>query len=545
VDKKIIFFILFIVVAISASIAITIQYDIYSYHIWAYTAIKEGVNEIYNINKYFDRVCDYPPLGAYISIFQGKVLSFFSPLKIGSIPMLFFYKLLPLLFIFILFYKSFFHSGSKRILFSYLLCTPFAVSTVLNGQFDIIIVFLILMSIVQMEKKNQKTGIVLLVLALFVKQTAFFFVFLIFLHYFIEDGHKKKFLLKSLIAGLTAFLIFFAPFIIKGNIVSSIKDLIANTLYSSPFSGYAFNILSLIKNSKYIDFNYNVLNISFLSYSLLAVVAAAILISIKKEWDILKKMALFSIVWFNFLVGLREQHILYPFFFLSIYLYYSKKNILWIAVLSVLSILNFILYNPLIALAVFKEPTLPDTMLIIFTLIQVALSSILFIIALKEKKHTRKENAGISFSKRESIRMIIFLLFIILFAEFAPGFHSKEEKEFFSHAILKKNIIEISNDKYIDLNVISLSSFENYLGLRMADNAYFKAENKGDYQELIFDAKCEFIEKGALIINNDTILIENTVENISLPFLTGDTLVFKSVSDKKYSQIALYNFRFK
>ncbi|MGE3063651.1 MAG: hypothetical protein AB7T10_08470 [bacterium] len=542
---RIVLFIVFALTAITLSILFTLQYDIYSYHLWAYTAIKEGTHEVYNTAKYFNRACDYTHVGAYLCLFQGKVLSYIKPLEIGSAPFLFFYKIFPLAVLLLFLARNAFSGDRKKEVFGYLLSLPFLVSIIVNGQFDIAILLLLSMSIGEFEKKNLKSAMLLLLPALLLKQTAVIFAGLIILHYFIKSDNKKRFVELSLLMGSAVFLIVMLPFIIKGNIVKSVHDLFFNTFIYLPFSGNAFNLLSIFNPSDTVEHNFNIMGISLATYSIITVFAAVFCISFVKRWDIYKKMTLISIIWFNMFLGLREQHLLYPFFFISIYTFKSKKNLSYMIPFGFITIANIMLFNPSVSNLFFKLPYLPSSVVRVMSVIQTLLSLGAVILIIRERQHTKKMHEIVSFSGKIVKKTLVFLFFMILFAEFAPGFYAKDEKELFSDSMVKNLLVEHSKDKYIDLNIVSTGPFENYIGARLSNDAYFKIANFGMYDSIVFDAKPEFIDSGLIIINSDTFHISSIVKNAGVFIGDEETLTVKSISPKKLSQMNLYNVRVK
>ncbi|MDD3803907.1 MAG: hypothetical protein PHW02_05970 [bacterium] len=543
--KRIVLFIIFALAVIFLSIFFTLQYDIYSYHLWAYTAIKEGTHEVYNSAKYFTGACDYTHIGTYICLFQGKLLSYIKPLELASAPLLFFFKLLPLAFLMIFMSKHVLSDDKRKRIFGYVLALPFGISIIVNGQFDIIILMLLTMTVWEFEKKNVRSALFLSFITLLVKQTAVFFVGLILLHYFAKTENKSKYLKNTFVAGIVIFISVSLPFILKNNLLESIHGLLSNTFIYSSSQGYVFNIFSILYSIKPFEANYNIGGLSIATYSLIATFLLTLWIALIKGWDIYKKLALYSILWFNLLLGLREQHLLYPLYFISIFTFKTKKQLPFMMLYSAITIFNIVMFNPNLSQFVFKIPYPPIKVVSVLSFIQIVISLSAVVLILKEKQHVKKAAEVSSFTKREALQTIIFFLAMTIFAEFAPGFIRRNEKELFSDAMINKKLVDFSKDRYIDLNVITLSSFENYLGARMSDGSFLKIANNGGYSELTFDARMEYVDVGMVIINNDTFEISGILKNAKMDVKEADTIIIKSVSPKKFSQVALYNIRVK
>ncbi|MEO0289307.1 MAG: hypothetical protein ABIN00_06685 [candidate division WOR-3 bacterium] len=510
------------------------QYDIYSYHVWAYNSLRFGLDEIYNRSNYFDRFCDYLPFGSYIAICQGKIISLFIPLTLLSVPYLNFYKILPLVVLislFIFLYKE------KLSLFKIvLLIVPFYISIVSNGQFDIVILFLIFVSIFLFEKKDFVSGTFILTLLFFSKQTAPFFVLLVFFHY-LKENFNKVFFFETLLTFLgTTFLIFF-PFIVTGKLFKTLKLIYENSTFMLPFSGYSFNLLSVLSCNHNLDPTKNYFNVSLTSYSLLLIMSVLTIIGLFVKGNVFKKLSLFSLIWFNFLIGLRENHILYPLFFLFFSINWKSKGFKFLFFLFYfMSILNIIF---------FFFNFLSKTIFLIFSLISVFSTFILFVLIFRESSpHISIER--INFLKRFSM-VIVSLIFFVVFMPLKN--YDRTEKNFFEQVIKSNDIVEFSKDRFIDLNVKTYSPFSHFLSLRMSDLSYIKFKNfKTKYKNLKIFLDVEGNDFAELIINDSFDVKVEKGKNQFIEFnripILQDTIFLKSKTFRKRSNLVIYNVTF-
>uniref|UniRef100_A0A7C3N5Z4 DUF2029 domain-containing protein n=1 Tax=candidate division WOR-3 bacterium TaxID=2052148 RepID=A0A7C3N5Z4_UNCW3 len=509
------------------------QYDIYSYHVWAYNSLKYGVSELYTNENYFDRLCDYMPFGSYIAILTGRVISFFKPLTLISVPYLNLYKIFPLLFLFS--FLIFLIKERYTFLKIFLFVSIFYFSIFLNGQFDIIILFLIFFSIFLYEQKKFIFASFLLTLLIFSKPTAPFFVLLIYLHYFKENG-KKNFLIKTIpVILFTSFLIFL-PFIIKGKLIFTLKNIYFNSIYMLPFSGYSFNLLSLIPQTHYLDPAKNFLNLSLRTYSLILLFLFCLVISFLKG-NIFKKMALFSLLWINLLVGLRENHILYPLFFLFFTL--EKKDFKFKIIFLILYFVSFM--N--IAFFIFSFSN--KFLYYLFVSLSSISTVILFILLLKSNDKILIPKNLIILEKVS----ITYLLLIFVFLIFPLKNYDRKEKNFFGEIITSKDLLDYSKEKFLDLNIKTYSPFSHYLSLRLSDLSYFKFKNlKEKYKDLVFYLDVENDDSAKLLID-DTISIyvkegERKVVKIKDLVKYKDTLLIRAKTFEKNSNLIIYKATF-
>lgn len=509
------------------------QYDIYSYHVWAYSSVKYGVYDLYTNEHYFDRICDYLPFGSYIAILSGRILSLFEPLRLTEVPYLNFFKIFPLIFLFS--FLIFFLKERLNFLKIFIFVSIFYFSIFLNGQFDIIILFLILFSVFLYEKKEFVIATFLLTLALFSKQTAPFFVLLVYLHYF-KKNCNKNFLIKTIPVILLTFFFIFLPFIIKGNFIGTFKNIYFNSIYMLPFSGYSFNLLSLIPQTHYLDPAKNFFNISLRTYSLILVFLSCFLISFVKG-SIFKKLALFSILWINLLVGLRENHILYPLFFLFFTI--EEKDLKFKVTFLTLYFVSFV------NIAFFVLNFSNRFFYYIFVLISFLSSVTLFILLFKEKDKMFNPKDLRIFEKVTFSYLFLLFLFLIL----PLKNYDREERNFFGEILTSEDLIDFSRDRFLDLNIKTYSPFSHYLSLRLSDQSYFKFKNfKEKYKDLVFYLDVENDDSAKLLID-DTISLyvkkgEKRFVKIRDLLKDRDTLLIKANTFKKSSNLVIYKATF-
>lgn len=533
--KKVFFIILFLIFFIQPFILI-FQYDIYSYHVWSYNSIKFGIDKIYNRELFFDRFCDYLPFGSYLAIFQGRIISLFTPLKLCSVPYLNFYKIFPLFILFSVF--VFLYRNKFSLLKILILTIPFYISIVLNGQFDIVILFLLFISIFFMERKDFVFGSFILTLLFFSKQTAPFFVTLIVLHYF-KENRNKDFLFKVFFTFLITTSIIFLPFIVSGKILKTLNLIYQNSTYMLPFSGYSFNLLSLVSYKNNFDPSKNYFNISLTSYSLFLIIVTAIFISFFVKGSIFKKLSLFSLVWFNLLVGLRENHILYPLFFLFFLIDRNRKG-------AIFNLLFFLFYFfSILNIIVFFFNFVDKKVFFIFSFFSVVSSFILFFVILREK------DSEISIKNAGSLKICLFItILLILFVNFIPlTNYDRDEKNFFGELIMSNDILEYSKDRFMDLNIKTFSPFSHYLSLRMSDLSFIKFKNlNSKYRNLKMFLVVEGNDSAKLTLNDSiSVIIKKDkfnfirFENFSI---LNDTINIKAKTFKKNSNVVIYNVTF-
>lgn len=510
------------------------QYDIYSYHVWAYNSLKFGLDEIYNRNNYFDRFCDYLPFGSYIAIFQGRIISFFVPLKLLSVPYLNLYKIFPLVVLFFLI--IFLYKEKKSLFKTLILIIPFYISIVSNGQFDIAILFMLVVSIFLFEKRDYILGTFVLTLLFFSKQTAPFFVLLIFSHYSKENLNKNFFLKTFLTFIATTFLIFF-PFIVTGKILKTLKLIYENSTYMLPFSGYSFNLLSIVSFNHTLDPSKNYFNISLSTYSLLLMILVSIFMGFFLKWNLLKKLTLFSLIWFNLLIGLRENHILYPLFFLFFSIDEKSKGF---------KLLFFLFYfASIMNIVFFFFNFFNRTIFFIFSFFSFCSTLILFILILRGNESDFRTKR-VDLLKNFSLVMISFIFFVV----FMPlKNYDKTEKNFFEHLIKSNDIIEFSKDRFIDLNIKTFSPFSHYLSLRMSDLSYLKFKNfNAKYRNLKIFLDVEGNDFGELILN-DSICVnvkkgkKKVIEFNGIPIL-NDTIFLKAKTFREKSNLVIFDVTF-
>jgi len=354
---------------------------------------------------------------------------------------------------------------------------------------------------------------------------------LIFLHYF-KNSFSLKFILKAFFVFIVLTFLIFLPFVFSGKLFKTFLDIYYNSTYMLPFSGYSFNLLTLFQN---MDIDKNIFNLSLKTYSLIFLSISSFIISFFCKWDIYKKISIFSLIWFNFLVGLRENHILYPLFFINLFLIYEKdllKNFVFY-LFYIISLINIFFF-------VFK--TYKWIPVSIMSGISLTLSLIVFKIILdfKGKNFIFLENMNIL------KKMFLFIIFIIFFVCYLPyGKYDKTEKNFFYEMIMSKDILEYSTDKFLDLNIKTFSLFSHHLSLRMSDSSYLKVKNLDNkYQNLSFYVTLEngdsaylfFCDRSIKLKKYEKIFVDSKIFNFKI-----DTLIFKVKTFNDNANLILYD----
>ncbi len=530
-----------ILLAIVISILITINYDIYCYHLWAFNSIKYTFSSVYNTSNYFDFHASYPPAGVYMYVLTGKLSSFINALSVNNIPLLFIYKLFPLLSLIILF-----NILIKNLKFGYnikmlaFLFIPITLITTMTGQSDVIILLFLFCGISQLNKNEFFTGTFLLIFAIFIKQTAFFLSFAILIFYFMKNHYNKKLLLYGILNLILISLIMYAPFIIKGEFYNAIKYLWYATVGSSPLSGHALNMYSIIPNANMIDFNMKIGFLSLKSISIGMIVFVTIVMSyIMRKKQIWEYMIIVSIIWFNIMVGLRSQHIIYLLFFVIIFALFNRKIIVESIVLTIITVLNILLYNSMITMKLFGIPVPHFSVTIILSIIQFIVSIFLISKLMNGKKNKKIRN--LFYHKRSFLMPYIMLITFVLLTVLLPG-RIKDEKTLIPEIILENKLIDYSKDRYIELSVISRGPFKNYLGIRMANEAEFSIDAM-DYSKIFFKISSEYCKNGEMIIN-DKRYLSGTEERYYEIENHLDTMNFLSNIKSGYKQIAIYDIKY-
>ncbi|MCK4523794.1 hypothetical protein KAU15_02610, partial [candidate division WOR-3 bacterium] len=492
-------------------------------------------------SNYFALSPSYPPAGVYMYVLTGKLSSFINTLSVNNIPLLFIYKLFPLLSLIILF-----NILIKNLKFGYnikilaLLFIPIALITTMTGQSDVIILLFLFCGISQLNKNEFYTGTFLLIFAVFVKQTAFFLSFAILIFYFMKSHYNKKLLLYGILNLILISLIMYAPFIIKGEFINAIKYLWDATIESSPLSGYALNMYSIIPNANMIDFNMKIGFLSLKSISIGMIGFVTIVISyIMRKKQIWEYMIIISIIWFNIMVGLRSQHIIYLLFFVIIFTLYNRKIIVESIVLTIITVLNVLLYNSMITMKLFGIPVPHISVTIILSIIQFIASIFLISKLMNGKKNKKIRN--IFYHKRSFSMPYIMLIIFVLLTVLLPG-KIKEEKSFISETILNNKLLNYSKDRYIELSVISRGPFRNYLGIRMADEAEFSIDAM-DYSKINFRVSSEYCDNGKLIINGNVYTVGIKEKNYRIE-KDSNFINFLSNIESGYKQIAIYDIKY-
>ncbi len=531
--KKLII-IFFILIILGALFYIT--YDVYSYHIAAYYSLKLPFSEIFNSKLYFDRFPDYPPLGVYINIFTGKVFSFLYPLSYNNVKLLFVYKFISILFLVLLF--SIFQSTikTKEKFYEILFFVLFFPVIILLGETDSILIFLIMYSIAYFEKHLYKEGLFLLIINLAIKQTGLFISIFILFYYFILIQNKKKFISYFILIGSSLFFIICSPFIVSGNFLQFISDFFHNSLnVISPLSIKAFNLLALPKDAFMIDFNYKPFIASYKTYSILILLFSIFIINIKfRKMKIFEILPVFTIIWYNFQVGLHSHHIIYPAFFIFLYsaLYNRNKIISYIYIF--LTIADIMLNSSIITMAVFKFPYMKYYYIQLFSVIQIISGGIFIYNSLKKDI---VQDIRIDVLRIDYKTMYIVIIIFVLLTVFLPG-RIKNEQELLSYTIENKLLIDYSKDRFIQMDIYQENPFLNFLGIRMSDKSYFKFSPL--FNKIQFYAVMEYGDSGQLIINNDTFNISKNKQYIEYNIKNDSIVSIYSMSKKKFSQIVLY-----
>lgn len=521
-----------ILICLTLGIFLTIQYDIFSYHVWAYEAVNHSIGEMYNMEHYFDRMADYPPLGVYIYVFTGKLMSYIQGLSLLSAPLLFTYKLIPLLFLLIAVYLM----GHLKKILMVAFIVPFTVLTCMTGHLDILILILIYAGVGMMEKNDYMPGTFLVILSVFIKQTSFFLCFFILVFYLINRENRKRIVGAVLFNGIALFLLIFAPFILKGNLPATIINIWRLTTYSSPLSADALNIFSIIPNAQMMDFNYKIINmISVKSLSIIFLILAAISLAARKRTrTIYPYLAVYTIIWFNFMVGLRNQHILYPMYFVIIAAYYNRKLIGPAVAYSLLSLLNIVLFTSMISMFMWKMPTIPEIIKNTLATVQVLIS--LYIVIILAKCRIQPEPLkyfGISL-KKAYIVLMLFLLAVYI----VPG-RIADSRNLVVDMVKQDRLWDYTHDRYIDISVLSRGPFNNYIGLRMSDGAGFTF-NAAGLKSITFRTGVEYADSGIIIINKDTISLSVRDREITYQ-IQSDTVSIYAHVPGNYTQAIMYN----
>jgi len=541
--QKLFVFIVFIIIFLFLSVFVTLQSDVFSYHIWTYTAIKEKIQNIYDQSKYFDKIVDYPPLGVYIAIFQGKILSLFSPLRSGFVSALYFYKILPFFFIVVsLYYSLIYLREKKNVIYSVILLSLFAFSTIINGQFDIVLLVFLLLGLIFLSNKNNFWGLFFILLPVFIKQTGIFFSGFILLNYLVESKNKTKFFIQAFFLFICLFIFFFIPFIIHGSIKESLNGFLYSTFLSDILSGNSFGLLSIIKNGYYISYNYKIGLFSLKTYSAIMLIILVLFLTFRVKRSLLTKTMLFSIIWYNITVSIREQHILYILSFVIIYLIMSEGKLIYSIPFIVLSLICLFVNNLTSQLMfLFGIPKVPYIVIQIFTIIQVTYSIAFIFYVIKREE---KNNGFTAVSAKIPLFFAALIFFVTVGAIIIPGRFDKNEKNFLAEMIIEKRLTDYSKDKYIDLSVISISNAENYLGVRLSNEAFFKTKQITDSESIIFDAGTEFAHNGLIICNKDTFEINECRKNLKVNFNENNEITVTGLVNKKYANILFYNVRY-
>lgn len=522
----------FILICLALGVFITIQYDIFSYHVWAYEAINHSIGEMYNTENYFDRMADYPPLGVYIYVFTGKFISYIQSLSLRSAPLLFTYKLIPLLFLLIAVYLM--GQLNKILLAAFIV--PFTVLTCMTGHLDIIILILIYAGVHMIEKNDYLPGTFLVIITLFIKQTSFFLCFFILIFYLLNRENRKRFVRAVLFNGIALFLIIFAPFILKGNLPATIINIWRLTTYLSPLSADALNLFSIIPNAQMMDFNYKIVNIiSVKSLSIIFLIMSAIFVAVgKRGKTIYPYIALYAIIWFNFMVGLRSQHILYPLFFIIIAAYTNTKLMWQVVVYSLLSLLNIVLFTSMISMTVWRLPVMPEIIKNTLSAVQVLISIYIVIILSRcRSQYKPVKYIGISL-KRAYIILMLFLLAVYI----VPG-RIADSRNFIVDMVKQDKLVDYTHDRYIDISVLSRGPFNNYIGLRISDCAGFTFDASG-MKSITFKTGVEYTDSGIIMINEDTISLSTLDKQITY-LIKSDTVSIYANVPGNYTQAIMYN----
>ena len=535
----------FIAILFASSIGIaiyfTINYDLYNYHLWAYTAIRYGLHQIYNNSLYFDRAFDYLPLGGYFEVFAGKIASLFYPASINNVKLLFIYKIIPVIFYLLIMLKIK-SIGIKDNINSLIAAVslPLIIIVSLYGENDVIIIYFLILSIIAFEKKQINQGMLFSIITLVIKQTSLFFVLSILFYYFIKSSNKKQYVTRTVLWGAGIFTVFFSPFIIKGNLIDALNSFFTNTLsIISPLSCKAFNSYSIIPGAQFMDFNYKLGIFSIKTYALGALVVSLIFTIIKlRKRNIWQIMTLIAIIWYNLHVGLHTHHMIYLLIFLVILAVRSRLHWAYVVVYSLILALNMLLTQSIIIMNIFGIPSLPISWMVIFAGIQFIVSAVLFVNIII---HDPGSNTAISEPVHFKIWITVILL-VLFVSAFMPGRYLKNEKEWISDIINEGHLLNYSKDYYIEADIVSHGPFSNYLGIRMSDSSHFTVDNTV-YDSIEFSAGIEYGSNAALIVSDSVIDISDQNMNIILRG-KNDIWKFKALVEQQYSILTIYNIRY-
>lgn len=520
-----------------AMIPLTMNYDIYSYHYWAYNAIKNGTSDMYNSDEYFDRTADYPPAGVMIEILQGKLLSMFAPLRIGKINNFAPYKVFPFIafaILILILAKYSVISQLRLVLFS----LPLGLATVLTGNTESIVILFLFLSIVFIRRGEIIPVIAVLVISCFIKQTAVFPALALGLIAWSRKGFNARIPAYAVIITIITTVIALMPFMFSGNLLPAMKAFTGLTMLSAPVSGNAFNILSLIKSADIIRYNHNILNISFRTYSIVLLLASLLFVIMLRKRPITDTFAVFMILWFNFTVGLRDNHILYPMFFML--MSRERKQFLPALAFSVIAFINLFAFKSIVMMHLFGIPHIPYILKALFSAVQVAAGG-LFIRNYFRSSYFEPPAADHYNFGKGIIIIIVFALFVYS-ASFIPGRTEGKNDELLSTSILERRMLDYSDDRYIDLNIISTGVFNNHLGVRMSDSAFFLIE-PGEITCFEFSGMAEFGDSAAVIINSDTFLLRRIPAEFRFDCSNDSILQFNARTFSTKGNAALYNLR--
>ncbi|MFO8062824.1 MAG: hypothetical protein R6U31_07860 [bacterium] len=530
--NRLLFFAVLFIIMLASAIFITIHYDIYAYHLWTYTATGNSVSQLYNPSHYFSNVCSYPPLGAYMYILPGKIMSYISPLKVNSVPLIFLYKIIPLLIliVFIWIYPI----GAR--IHRWILVLPIIVSTLFGGSLDIVILALMFAGLKSLERDKLHMGLLLLIIPVFIKQTAFFISLALIIHYFFRTKQWRV-IAYSALHSILVFIIVYFPMIIRGSVIMSLQSLFKYTLLSSPLSGLAFNLYSLLPNAHLMDFNYKLGPVSIKTISIGMILLTIILLSyVMRKRSTAITAVIFSIIWFNFMVGLRNQHILYPLFFLM-----TASHIIIVRrlaiIYSIIALVNILSTSSVFMMNVFSIPVAGSELIISLSALQVIISvSVIYILSGQHDLRLNSVPLPRTIYIYASVVLFTFLISVM------PGYIDRSEKSLVKDIIQDELLIDYSRNRYIEPNVISLSPFENFLGIRISHNAFFTFLSS-DMKNMRMKAYTEFTDSGVLDINGKQYEISSRPVIINT-ILQSDTVTVHSRTEPGYNQIAIYNIEY-
>lgn len=535
--------------AVAAAVFLTINYDVYNYHLWSYIASEYGISSLYDLDKYFLNSCDYMPFGAYIYVLPGKLFSLAVPLTVNRIPYINFYKIMPVLILIMFSFmilNSLRNCSRRDYLTLLAVSLPMLLITSLFGENDILIIAFLFLSVMLLEKNRVNEGIFFALINLTVKQTSLFWVLLILAYYMFRTDEKRRFLLITLIEGVVLFVFMFFPFIISGKIFKVLENLLFNTVHLvTPLSCSAFNAFSLIPNAQYIDFNYNIAHIPVSIYSILIMSAGVIAVSaFSKKVSIYEAAGLYGLLWYNAHVGLRSQHMIYMLVFALLYTLVYRRGMLFIIGYSIILILNIILTQSVITMPVMNMPVLSPYAMITFSAVQLALSIAFFIYIIRNAGNNTEQRT-LHVPGKNSVRALIISVTVIACLAFAvPGSVDKNENEWISDIMKTGNLIDYSHESYIEPIIISRGLFRKYLGIRMSDNAYFSV-NMVKYNTLEFTLETEHIGNAVLNINGETYHADDTARRFIYENTSQDTVIITSHTGSKYGILVLYDTEFR